>query len=45
MLRHPQKAPGIIGRAPETEAARTSRLFSLLQDFGEHDLVLRCGGG
>lgn len=42
--RHPlQKAPTIIGRAAETEAQRTLRLFGTLQDFGEHDLVLRWG--
>lgn len=35
-----QKAPGIIGRAAETEAGRGARLYHMLQDFGEADLVL-----
>lgn len=37
---HPQKAPGIIGRAAETDAQRAARLYGMLQDFGEADLVL-----
>lgn len=35
-----QKAPGIIGRAAETDAQRVQRLYDTLQDFGENDLVL-----
>lgn len=35
-----QKAPGIIGRAAETDAQRAARLYGMLQDFGESDLVL-----
>lgn len=42
MLSHAtlQKAPTVIGRAAETDAQRTSRLFNTLLDFGEPDLVL-----
>ncbi|KAL4457647.1 hypothetical protein ABPG75_012512 [Micractinium tetrahymenae] len=35
-----RKAPGIIGKAGENEAQRAQRLYDLLQDFGESDLVL-----
>ncbi|PRW55958.1 chromosome transmission fidelity 18-like protein [Chlorella sorokiniana] len=35
-----KKAPGIIGRAAETDAQRAARLYGMLQDFGEVDLVL-----
>jgi chromosome transmission fidelity protein 18 len=38
---HPaQKAASVIGRAAESESQRSARLFSLLQDFGEPELVL-----
>lgn len=36
----PQKAPGIIGKAAETEGQRALRLYDSLQDFGESDLVI-----
>lgn len=36
----PQKAPGIIGRAAETDVQRAVRLYGMLHDFGEADLVL-----
>ncbi|RMZ52707.1 hypothetical protein APUTEX25_000826 [Auxenochlorella protothecoides] len=39
LLQHKPPA-AIAGRASEAPAARQSRLLTLLQDFGEHDLVL-----
>ncbi len=35
-----QKAPGIVGRAAEGEAQRVARLFDMLADFGEGELVV-----
>lgn len=40
ICRRMQKAPGIVGRAVESEAQRAQRLYDTLQDFGESDLVL-----
>ena len=40
-----QKASGVIGSAAENEAQRSARLYGLLQDFGEMDLVVRRVGG
>ena len=36
-----QKASSVIGSRTESEAQRGARLYGLLQDFGEMDLVVR----
>ena len=36
-----KKAPNIIGKVPENDVQRSARLYNMLMDFGDSDLIVR----